>query len=459
MPSYSLSILRHDQSSDLFTFDQAKVLIGRESGDVVTRDPKTSGRHGELTFEGGVLRFTDLNSTNGTYRVSGERVVGTIVLTPGTALRIGDTTIAVQAIDSGLGFGPGGTQVMQAPPAAAFADTALATAPAALGQLAPEAPAPPAPGPVAAAPQGAPAPAPQPAPAAAWSGQAASDAFGGAPAAGAPVGQPSPAPSPHPLAAPAPAYAAPPLAGSGDGLFDQFKAFLSNAVETYKTQAVDGALTMGLVMLPGAVVGVATGWIPIVGWILGVLVALVELAMAPIAAGAMWRWSLAAASGERLTWKQAWGAALKSPVSEWLNIAVMSFVIAVGSMFLLIPGLLVGMFAGPAYLLEKKTFFGANMRSLELVLKDPGRHLGLALLVLVTVIPVMIVTTIATVILNFVPFIGAAAAQLISVTVLTLLVPFVSLLWASIYFDARQRAEREDAKALYAPIIRSWGNR
>src|SRR5690606_11218515 len=324
MPSYSLSILRHDQSSDLFTFDQAKVLIGRESGDVVTRDPKTSGRHGELTFEGGVLRFTDLNSTNGTYRVSGERVVGTIVLTPGTALRIGDTTIAVQAIDSGLGFGPGGTQVMQAPPAAAFADTALATAPAALGQLAPEAPAPPAPGPVAAAPQGAPAPAPQPAPAAAWSGQAASDAFGGAPAAGAPVGQPSPAPSPHPLAAPAPAYAAPPLAGSGDGLFDQFKAFLSNAVETYKTQAVDGALTMGLVMLPGAVVGVATGWIPIVGWILGVLVALVELAMAPIAAGAMWRWSLAAASGERLTWKQAWGAALKSPVSEWLNIAVMS---------------------------------------------------------------------------------------------------------------------------------------
>ncbi len=437
MPSYSLSILRHDQSSDLYTFVQAKVLIGRETGDIVTRDPKTSGRHGELTFEGGVLHFTDLNSTNGTYRVGGERVVGTIVLTPGTALRIGDTTIAVQAIDSGLGFGPGGTQVMERPPAAAFADTALATAPAALAQLALGTPAP---GPAATPnPQGDPAPLPQ---------------------QPAPAPSPGPAASPQPLAAPAPAaYAAPPLAGAGDGLFDTFKAFLANAMATYKAQAVDGALTLGLVMVPGALIGVATGWIPIVGWILGLLIALVELAVAPIAAGAMWRWSLAAASGERLTWREAWGAALKNPVSEWLNIAVMSFVIAVGTMFLIVPGLLVGMFAGPAYLLEKKTFFGANMRSLELVLKDPGRHLGLALLVMVVVIPAMILTSIATVILGFVPLVGGPMAQLVSVAVVTLLFPFVSLLWASIYFDARQRTEGEDAKALYAPIVRTWTKR
>ena len=125
MPSYSLSILRHDQSSQLYTFEKSKVLIGREGGDIITGDPKMSGRHGELTFEGGVLRYTDLNSTNGSYRVTGERVVGTIVLTPGTALRLGECTIAVREIDSGLGVGPGGTQVMEQVPVA-FAETALA---------------------------------------------------------------------------------------------------------------------------------------------------------------------------------------------------------------------------------------------------------------------------------------------------------------------------------------------
>src|SRR5690606_15142394 len=215
MPSYSLSILRHDQSSDLFTFDQAKVLIGRESGDVVTRDPKTSGRHGELTFEGGVLRFTDLNSTNGTYRVTGERVVGTIVLTPGTALRIGDCTIAVQEIDSGLAVGPGGTQVMEQLPAAAFAATALATAPAALAQLADATPAQAAPGagPAAAA------PGPQ-AVGAPHLGQNTPGAPGGQYPGGQYPGGPGAPGGQQPLAAaPAAAYAAPPLAGSaGEGL-------------------------------------------------------------------------------------------------------------------------------------------------------------------------------------------------------------------------------------------------
>lgn len=424
MPSYSLSILRHDQSSDLYTFEQAKIFIGRESGDIVTRDPKTSGRHGELSFEGGVLRFTDLNSTNGTYRVTGERVTGTILLTPGTALRIGDCTIAIQAIDSGLAVGPGGTQVMQPLPAAAFADTALATAPEALAQLggAGAAPTPAAPAPYA------------------------------APAAAAPAPYAAPAP-----AAPAAPYAAPPLSGSaGDGLFDVFKALLTNAFATYKTHGVDGALTMGLVMIPGALIGVATGWIPVVGWIIGLLVALVELAVTPIATGAMLRWSLAAASGQRLTWKEAWGAAMKNPVSEWLNVAVMSFLIGVGTMFLIVPGILLGMFAGPAYLLEKKAYFGANMRSLELVLKDPGRHLGLALLVMIVAVPVMILASIATLILNFVPLVGGPIAQLVTVTVVTALIPFISLVWASIYFDARQRTEGEDAKSLAAPTIRSW---
>lgn len=476
MPSYSLSILRHDDTSDLLTFDKPKVLIGREAGDIVTRDPKMSGRHAELTFEGGVLRFTDLNSTNGSYRVSGERIVGSIVLTPGTALRLGECTIAIQEIESGAALGPGGTQVMEVP--AALADTAFAPAPsAALAQAAAAAPAPaaiPAAGSgqqaLGAPPFGQPAGGAFGQPAGGGFGQPPGASFGqpagasfGQPGGGVPFGQQQagsaqPGGAPQQIAVPpAAAYGAPPPAGTaGDGLFDLFKSLLARGASIYKAHGVNGALTLGVVMVPAALIGVATGWIPVLGWIVGILVALFELAVAPISAGAMWRWSFAAASGQSLTWKEAWGAALKNPVSEWLNVAVMGFVIMVGTMFLVVPGIILGLFAAPAYLLEGKAFFGANMRSLDLVMKNPGRHLGLALLVAATVLPVMLLAGIATMILGFIPLLGAPLAQLIMVTALVVVLPFVYLVWASIYFDARKRIEGEDAAALCAPTIRSW---
>ena len=70
MPSYSLSILRHDESADLLTFEQSSVIIGRESGDIVTGDPNMSNRHAEISFEQGVLTFKDLESTNGSFTVA-----------------------------------------------------------------------------------------------------------------------------------------------------------------------------------------------------------------------------------------------------------------------------------------------------------------------------------------------------------------------------------------------------
>lgn len=432
MPCYRLSVLRHDQSSQLYTFEQAKVLIGREGGDIVTGDPKMSARHGELTFEGGVLRYTDLNSTNGTYRVSGERVVGTIVLEPGAALRLGACTLTVQEIESGL-VGPTGTQVMEQVSDVAFAATALAAqAPPGLAELTS--------GVSSNAAAAASAPHPEQ--------QQAQGAFAqpvGDVAAGPGVG-----------VAPSAAYTAPSLAGSAEGLFDVFKALLRQGASIYKVQGIHGALTMGVVTVPVALVGVATGWIPIVGFLVAILLGLVQLALAPIAGGAMWRWSLAVAGGESLTWKQAWSAVLKNPVREWLNIAVMSFVTGIGVFFFIVPGLLLGMFAAPAYLLEGKFFIGANLRSMELVLKDAGRHLGLALLVLVSLLPVMIAASVCSVILGFLPVIGAPLAQLVTAAVLTVALPFVYLLWALVYFDSRKRFEGEDARTLYAPTIRSW---
>src|SRR5690606_13345869 len=98
MPQFTLSILRHDQTSDLLTFDVAQVLIGREGGDIVTGDPQMSNRHAQFTFSGGVLMFEDLSSTNGSYRISGERITTPISVSPGTALRLGGCTVTIQDI-------------------------------------------------------------------------------------------------------------------------------------------------------------------------------------------------------------------------------------------------------------------------------------------------------------------------------------------------------------------------
>jgi len=97
MPSYTISLLRHDGSSQMFELSHDRVVIGRDAGDIVTNDPQVSNDHAEITFAAGVLSYKDLQSTNGTYRVSGERVTS-LTLTPGTALKLGGCTIAVQDV-------------------------------------------------------------------------------------------------------------------------------------------------------------------------------------------------------------------------------------------------------------------------------------------------------------------------------------------------------------------------
>src|SRR5215471_4495468 len=48
-------------------------LAGREQGDIVLRDPNTSGRHAQIDVQFGRVTMTDLGSTNGTYDVQGQR--------------------------------------------------------------------------------------------------------------------------------------------------------------------------------------------------------------------------------------------------------------------------------------------------------------------------------------------------------------------------------------------------
>ena len=102
MASFVLVVHAPGAAPRPYEFTQARVLIGREQGDVVLPDARCSSTHGEVLFESGAVRFRDLHSTNGTW-VNGQRVTE-MAWAPGTSLQIGSHQILLQEI---RGVAPG----------------------------------------------------------------------------------------------------------------------------------------------------------------------------------------------------------------------------------------------------------------------------------------------------------------------------------------------------------------
>lgn len=243
---------------------------------------------------------------------------------------------------------------------------------------------------------------------------------------------------------------------TGGDVGAQLKHHVSTGVTRYKKHYLNGVLTIGLVVIPAALINAVLGWIPVIGFIVAILVGLAQLLLVPLSAGAMGRWALAAAAGRDLHWKKAWKNALANPVQEWLNVALALLVTTFGIMLLIVPGLIVGMFALPAYLLEGKKFININARSAELVLKDAAGHLGLGLLTILCLIPVALVVALVTLILAFVPLVGGPLTTFLTVALNVFAAPFLYLLWAQIYFASVRRLEGGDPIAGHGPTIDSW---
>ncbi len=73
---FSLAFLTGPQASMVQVLERPQAIIGREEGDVVTRDPETSRRHAMVEIhKDGTVWISDLQSTNGTL-VNGERIAG-----------------------------------------------------------------------------------------------------------------------------------------------------------------------------------------------------------------------------------------------------------------------------------------------------------------------------------------------------------------------------------------------
>ncbi len=89
---FSLAFLSGPQASMVHVLDRPQTVIGREEGDVITRDPETSRRHALVEIHrDGTVWISDQQSTNGTL-VNGERITGPIQLLSQQEFTCGNST-------------------------------------------------------------------------------------------------------------------------------------------------------------------------------------------------------------------------------------------------------------------------------------------------------------------------------------------------------------------------------
>jgi predicted Zn finger-like uncharacterized protein len=89
---FSLAFLSGPQASTVQVLEQTQTVIGREEGDVVTRDPETSRRHAVIEIHrDGTVWLSDQQSTNGTL-VNGERIEGPVQLGSHQEFTCGNST-------------------------------------------------------------------------------------------------------------------------------------------------------------------------------------------------------------------------------------------------------------------------------------------------------------------------------------------------------------------------------
>jgi predicted Zn finger-like uncharacterized protein len=92
---FSLAFLTGPQASTVKVLDKAVTVIGREEGDVITRDPETSRVHAciEIHPDGSVW-LTDQGSTNGTF-LDNVQIYGTVQLTDRQEFTCGKSTFMI----------------------------------------------------------------------------------------------------------------------------------------------------------------------------------------------------------------------------------------------------------------------------------------------------------------------------------------------------------------------------
>ena len=107
-PKITLEIRYADRSPIKRSFGPGRMVIGRESGDIILGDPETSALHAELEFTQGRVIVRDLGSRNGTLKDG--KAMPQFALFAGQAFKCGATELVLLEVQgTGQTPSPGGT--------------------------------------------------------------------------------------------------------------------------------------------------------------------------------------------------------------------------------------------------------------------------------------------------------------------------------------------------------------
>ncbi len=107
LPTITLTIERPGRAPETVTLSGPRVLVGRETGDIVLADPESSALHAELEIAAGHVIVRDLGSSNGTWR-DGKRLPQ-FALLAGQSFRVGATILTLTRLGDAPPLVPGRT--------------------------------------------------------------------------------------------------------------------------------------------------------------------------------------------------------------------------------------------------------------------------------------------------------------------------------------------------------------
>jgi hypothetical protein len=426
--------IRFPDRTEYREFEQAKIAIGREAGEIVLGDPQCSSRHAELHISSVGVMLTDLGSTNGTL-LDGERVRNPTQIQVGSEFKIGACTLSVTSFEgakSGVPqYGPKGTLMVSAVAAGAGASgipapgSGVAEAGSGAGQEPP---------PPHQTPRGTPSPLDIPPP--------------NVPPPSVPPPSPPGVPPPNvpfPSNPPPSSSQFPPLAlkiSSAPAAQDPDRdpiALLKSCIQEFRPHLGEAFKSVALYAFPLELLGALLGYIPLVGAVLsGVVTLLFVLVHIGFGIGVQGEFALRLVGGTPATASEVWKIQMDRLVPFTLGLLVPLLLTYVGLACCLVPGVLIGLFVLPVYMVEELKMEQVNKRSFELLTKNWS--LSLIPLVLV-VLPFALAMGVLSGIFNLIPYAGPVLVALVAAAGASLMGPLLTYVSFRCYIAIRKAEE------------------
>ncbi|MBL4684049.1 MAG: trypsin-like peptidase domain-containing protein, partial [Nannocystaceae bacterium] len=106
-PYYVIEMQAPGRAAQQFSFAAARVVIGRDAGELTTGDGECSATHAEIEFRNGQIVVRDLGSSNGTWK--GGNPLPQFAVSAGDEFKCGNTTFRVANVVGGQPQASGGT--------------------------------------------------------------------------------------------------------------------------------------------------------------------------------------------------------------------------------------------------------------------------------------------------------------------------------------------------------------